>query len=499
MAADLATLPDETVEEILGRFTVVELAALWHDWAGFWARPAQLPPSTNWRSLGFLTGRGFGKTRALSEYVNVEAMAGRAMRIGLAAQNEDKTLEVMVHGKSGLIACSPPWFRARFEVGRVIWPNGAQAFIYTPEVPGDLRGPEHDLFWATELVAWPAATRDEAWSNIRRGTRTGYARTLWDTTPKRRHPLIRALLARSMKNPTRHIVVRGSTMDNVANLQPDEVAEWFEEMGGTQAGDEELLGIYLDSDDEALWHQLWIDAHRRPMPEKRDIVRRVLALDPAIGTSDTSDNTGISEAILTADGQVLPVADLSGKHEAHVWGALALDRYVEGECDLIVAELNRGGNLVTQNLRSSAEGRGLRIEVVDVKWKPHRTAGVVYVREVNSKGSKAERCAPVATLYQKGRVSHPEGAKLEALETLMTSWVPPPPGTRAGGRRSPDALDAVTMAVVELAGLGRKSETDPRLGFRGAGAVAATLVARPAARSGGLAAAIPRRAWAGKI
>lgn len=451
------------LDMMLRDLTPAERAGLEHNWR-FWARPKQLFPSTPWRSIGFLTGRGFGKTRAISEFLLAEMQAGRAERVGLCAQNEDKTLEVMVHGKSGLVTISPPWFKLRFESGRVIAPNGAQAFIYTPEKPGDIRGPEHDHFWATELVAWAPSTRDEAWSNARRGCRLGVARTVWDTTPKRRHPLIRALLARSAKRPDRHIVIRGETSENIANLNPEEVAEWYEEIGGTQQGDEELRGVYSDDDSEALFQQAWIDAHRRDMPAPGELVRRIIVVDPAISTGSDSDATGMGELGLARDGQVLVIDDMSSKHAAHRWAEITLDRYVAGGCDLVVAETNRGGNLVTQNLRAIADKRGLRIEVVDEKWTPHRASGVVHVREVNARGSKAFRAAPVATYYQRGRVSHVRGANLVALETLMTTWTPPPEGTR-GGRRSPDPLDAVVHGVVELAGL--RLHTDARVPVAG--------------------------------
>ena len=92
---------------LLATFTPTELAALLHDWRELWARPKQLiPPGGRWRSHGFLTARAFGKTRAIAEFVTAEAMAGRAARIALMAQNEEKTHEVMINGKSGLIAVS---------------------------------------------------------------------------------------------------------------------------------------------------------------------------------------------------------------------------------------------------------------------------------------------------------------------------------------------------------------------------------------------------------
>ena len=50
----------------------------------FWARPEQLPPAGNWRIWLILAGRGWGKTRCLSEWVRSQIEAG--------------------HGRGGLIA-----------------------------------------------------------------------------------------------------------------------------------------------------------------------------------------------------------------------------------------------------------------------------------------------------------------------------------------------------------------------------------------------------------
>src|SRR5690606_32952912 len=104
----------------------LELAALRHAWREWWARSKQVIPQGHWRSIGFLTGRGYGKTAAVSEFVAGEAFAGRARRIALIAQNEDKTREVMVEGESGLIATSPPWFKPQLVKGVLTWPKGAQ-------------------------------------------------------------------------------------------------------------------------------------------------------------------------------------------------------------------------------------------------------------------------------------------------------------------------------------------------------------------------------------
>lgn len=184
------------IDEMLDQFTRVELAAHDFDWSGMWARPKQLPPSDDWEIFGYLAGRGNGKTIALSKFVNSEVEAGRAPLICLIAQDEDSSVKLHVEGPSGLIATAPPWFKPTFHVSDLMleWPNGATAYVRTPEVPGKIRGLEYHLTWASELQSWPTATMNEAWMNVEISTRLGLARIVWDATAKRRHPLLSKLL-----------------------------------------------------------------------------------------------------------------------------------------------------------------------------------------------------------------------------------------------------------------------------------------------------------------
>jgi phage terminase large subunit-like protein len=110
IASHFRALPDPVaaITEAWSRLSVTERAALEYDWR-FWARPKQvIDPFGPWRTYGLCTGRGFGKTRTFSEFVQGEVAAGRAMRIALIAQSEDECKAVMVDGQSGLIARSPP-------------------------------------------------------------------------------------------------------------------------------------------------------------------------------------------------------------------------------------------------------------------------------------------------------------------------------------------------------------------------------------------------------
>lgn len=472
-AKALAELPPEATSEWLERFTVVQLAALRHDWS-MWARPKQwIDREGPWRSMGFLTGRGFGKTRTISEYLNREVARGDARRIALLAQNEDKTFEVMVDGPSGLIATAPPKKRPRWERSRLLWPNGAEAFVFTPEVPGSLRGPEHDHAWVSEIVAWPAAQRDETFSNLRFGLRKRAGRLLWDTTPKRRNPLIRYLLERSRKYPQTHVVIRGSMRENIANLAPEVVSELEEEYGGTQRGQEELEGIFFDEAEGALWKDEWFQ--RRRAPDR--LTRRVIAVDPAISVRAGTDPTGIIEAGLDSDGHAIVLDDMSERHEWDAWADIVVTRYVEGRCDLVVVERNRGGDACAGNIRRACKDRGLTCIIVGDKARPTHSPGTVNVREVISRRSKEARAEPVAGRYQRGKVSHVAG--LDALEDELTTWDPESRG------ESPNRLDACVMAICELLGL-VDERRDGRAGF--AGVVAANAKLQMATSRGSLSA-----------
>lgn len=452
--------------------TVVERAALAHRWA-WWARPKQLAPVGDvWRSWGLCTGRGFGKTKALAEHVHSFAMAHPGCRVCLIAQNEDKTFEVMVDGEAGLIAIAPWWERPRWERGRLLWPNGSQAFAFTPERPDAIRGPGFHLSWCSEFVGWPRNTRDDAWSNVRMMTRLRPARIIWDTTPRRHHPIVRELLARSALQAEQHVVIRGTTRENVLNLDPNALAEWEAEYAGTVKGREELEGEFIDELVGVLWHPDWIAQNRRQEPARLE--RRVIAVDPAKSAKRHSDETGLVECGLGTDGQVYVLSDRTKRWAWEAWGYEVLALYRHNRLDCVVVENNIGAEIISGNLRACAANMQPPMTIVQVKADAttRHEPGTVYVKEATARSSKESRAEPVASLYQKGRVSHVEGADLEELERQQTTWEP-------GTGPSPNRIDALVWAVWELAGLGREGKRKAVGGAAGLATLAARIAAAP--------------------
>lgn len=448
----------------------IALAALQSDWPQ-WARPPQVPPETLWKSWGVCSGRGWGKTRSCAAATVAAILSGRAKRVAFASFNLSETEQTMIHGVSGLIACSPPWDKPVLLKGQLVWRSGAIATPYTPEVPNGPRGPESDWLWTSEVSSYPPSTRDEFMSNLKLGNRLPGARHIWDTTPKRRNPLVRALLERTVVDPVKHLVVRGTSHANADNLDVGFVSAMEAELGDTNKSKEELLGLFLDDSDGSLWKQEWIDRARRDMPSV--LVRRVISLDPAVSSRRGSDRSGIVDLGLGVDGQCCVIDDLTGRYAPEVWGALVIDRYMRGECDSVVVERNRGGDLVLSNLKACAAKRGIRVEKVEKDAPTHHHASTVNVRELTSRQGKDVRAEPIATAYEQGRVSHVRGANLTELEEVMCTWVP------EHGGASPDAMDALVHGVSELLGLARATRPDRSAQIHGAAAMQASLAAPP--------------------
>lgn len=458
----------QAIRALCAKFTQLELAALAANWPT-WARPKQLPPLGEWRSWGLLAGRGFGKTRSIGEHINAEVQANRIGSLGLAAQNEDKSIEIHIEGPTGLIKTAPPWFRPTWEAvhKQLVWPNGARGYVRTPEKPGTIRSGEHHASWLSEIQSWPAAQREEAFLNFEFATRVGYAHILWDATAKRGHPILLALLQAHALEPDRHHIARGSMDENEQNLGKGVARDLKKKYGGTAQGREELDGEMLKEGENPIARQAWIDSCRRHLPSV--LIRKGIGIDPAVTSRKGSDRTGIASAALGEDKQAYVRSDKSGRHAPYAWADIALATYVEEDCDIIVVETNKGGDLVVQNLRAAAKDKKLKVVEIGLTERPRGQHGIVYIKQVHSRGEKADRARPLSTAYKNGRISHVIGAELSALETTLTTWEPTP------GARSPDDLDAVNLIVTELLELADEG-IDPTAGFDGISEMAKALV-----------------------
>ena len=148
----------------------------------------------------------------------------------------------------------------------------------------------------------------------------------------------------------------------------------------------------------------------------------MVAIDPAASHHATSNETGILVAGRAAE-TAFVLEDISGQLAPNDWAVRAIDAYHRHDADRIVAEVNQGGDMVEQVLRSVNPSVPLRL-----------------VRASRGKQTRAE---PVAALYEQGRVHHI--GRLDLLEDQMCRFT-----GATDGNGSPDRVDALVWALTEL-------------------------------------------------
>ena len=372
----LLSLPDAEREKILEELGDEKRAELWWDW-GFWSRPDQIPPEGDWSVWVLMAGRGSGKTRAGAEWVRKQIENGYT-RGAFVAPTAADARDVMVEGEAGILACSPPGIYPEYEPSkrRLTWPNGAQVTVFSADEPDRLRGPSHDFAWCDELAAW---RYPEAWDNLLMGLRIGSdPRVVVTTTPRPRR------FFRDILDDPATVVTRARTHDNIVNLAPQFAKQIIARFEGTRLARQELEGEYLEDIEGALWLRAMIDAGRvKTAPQ---MVRVVVAVDPAVSSGEDSDETGIIVGGLGVDLRGYVLEDKSGRYTPLEWARIVADLYYKWEADRVVAEVNNGGDLVEANLRST-------------------TRNIAY-RSVHASRGKQTRAEPVAALYEQGRISH---------------------------------------------------------------------------------------------
>lgn len=177
-----------------------------------------------------------------------------------------------------------------------------------------------------------------------------------------------------------------------------------------------------------MWEPDWIKHGTAPQAyregvQSADLNRVVVAVDPAVTSGDDADETGIVVAGAHGAGDQqrgYVLADLSGRMHVDRWARRAVDAYHDFNADMIVGEVNNGGDLV-----------GSVIHSVDPR---------VPFRSVVASRGKLTRAQPVASLYAQGRVIHTD--VYHELESQMISY--------DGSGSSPDRMDALVWAVTDL-------------------------------------------------
>ena len=209
------------------------------------ARASQRPPGGDWRVWGYVGGRGAGKTRAGSGWVQHRVETG-IMKLGcLIGPTMADIRDVLVEGPSGLLAVAPPWCRPEFSPSkrRVSWPNGARAICLSGEKPERARGANFDTLWADDFACWHRA--EATWDLAMLALRAGTNPQALITTTARRLAVLKRILAEATTVQT-----TDSTYANQAHLPSEFITQIVKLYENTRLGQQEIyemLDLLLES------------------------------------------------------------------------------------------------------------------------------------------------------------------------------------------------------------------------------------------------------------
>lgn len=181
-------------------------------------------------------------------------------------------------------------------------------------------------------------------------------------------------------------------------------------------------GLYLDVVEGALWTDAQVNLAK--LREPGEAIMRVVAVDPSISNREDSDECGIvvCSSDATAGGAV--EADHSGKLSTQAWANRVVEVYHETKANVVVAEVNQGGDLVEDAIHNVDPG-----------------VPVVKVHAAKSKWARAE---PVAQLFDEEQRKVSLCGDFPQLEEELTTYVP------RDSKFSPNRLDAMVWGLTYL-------------------------------------------------
>ena len=169
-----------------------------------------------------------------------------------------------------------------------------------------------------------------------------------------------------------------------------------------------------------LWNQNIIDRSR--INKSPEIVKKVIAIDPATTSNSKSDETGIVIIGKDIHNKIYVLDDLSGKYSPNEWGELVSKAFKNNNCDYYAAEKNQGGDMVKAMIR---------------QYDTHN-----HIKLVQATKGKYLRAEPVYAQYEQSNVFHV--GNFPILERQMKTFNPD------ANKQSPDRVDALVYGITEL-------------------------------------------------
>ena len=225
------------------------------------------------------------------------------------------------------------------------------------------------------------------------------------------------------------VYIKTSYLDNLENLHSSFISEAEKEKKENFERYRHIfMGDWASKIEGALWDIDLINKYRRDKDTLDQYVQIIVAIDPAVTNTEKSDETAICVAGEKKDGTYDILESESHKWKPREWALKAIAQYKKYSANSIVGEVNNGGDLVHENLKSVAKG-------------------AFHYKSVHASRGKLTRAEPVQSLYAEGKVYHTD--YFTSLETEMVTF------TGVAGDKSPNELDAMVWAIVAM---GKKKE-----------------------------------------
>ena len=379
--------------------------------------------------VGSFLNHNSGKTILLLYAIIVRALKTKSRHLVLRLHFNHAKTSIWLDSLPTAIDLACPEIKDKLEWNKtdfyLAFPNGSEIWIGgldDKERTEKVLGTQYSTLFFNECSQLSFASVETAMTRLAENSGLALKAYFDENPPRMKHWTHQLFIDKKspvdggpLPNPEDYVSLLMNPDDNRENLPAGYIENVLGRLSKRQR-DRFMLGLWGSDTEGALWHQEWIQ--RAAVPTTLD--RVVVAIDPAVSKTETSDETGIVVAGRLGNWLYL-LEDLSDKYSAHEWGRVAVKAYEKWKADRIVGEVNNGGDLVKANIL--IHDKHARFKAV------HASRG------------KAVRADPIAGMYEQGLGYH--CGEFPELEDQLTGWVP-------GDKDSPDRLDALVWAATEL-------------------------------------------------
>jgi phage terminase large subunit-like protein len=428
-------IPIEERSTYLSKLTSHELSYLYeHPRIFLWDK--QIPPDRPWRYHWFRGGRGIGKSFASTSWL-YEKIIGGAREVAIVGPSyPDLVREILPTFESHFPPNKKPKYNNKDGMYKCY--NDCIVKVYSSDT--EIRGLNAEYGVAEEMCKWCDQNEDKIKDSFQlfnlgiRSNRAKPPQIFIASTPKPFKFFI-DFDKRVREGDLDYSMVIAETKENIFLSEAAKKA-YYKEYSGTRKGRQELYGDLLVDNPDALWttellkddmhisfEDFMRETNHENEKERLRVIKTVVAIDPAVTSNPSSDETGIIVASLCSDNRIYVLEDASGRWTPNEWAQKAVSIYKKYNAAQIITEINQGGNLILDAIRAI---------------NPY-----VRIMPIHASVNKAVRFEPVVAVYERHEIKHI--GYLAELEQQMLLYNPYKIKTSAN-----DRIDALAYCVYYL-------------------------------------------------